>query len=670
MISTGSSRRGAVAALCVLVVVAGACTSQAGTASTTTTTQSEPPIGTPLGVPHPSASAVIVRAERKLLAQPGATLRLTVRVSSLGGAAGTGAYSTIAAVGSVDFRHRLARWTASLPGSLGGPTTVIYDGEDVYISSGNVTTGHGGPTWLHLGPSQMGELPRLGFLANLVVLFDPFVEVALQAAARTAKRLPGRASAEAFVLPRAAGRDAAPVQLAGDSGGGCSDKGGEDYGSTLSPSQVATETDTSFQEFSSVMASWQDIIVRANVAGSGDLYSLAFQARANKAGLQLSSGVSFCSAQSTVSTITTPGSAETESQSFINLDPCLVGTWRLTSPIVASIRYGAGPGGTVAGLQGTVLTIDEEGQATLDFTLSEPMTIEDNLQDSPALASAKVRWIGTTKTEVVHAANGYIDWGSEDLLAQSNSILSTTQAEFIGSRVVETTVTQFDPVSPDVLSAPGLEPTQPSGPYSCTSASMNVTLPLGPGGREANFVRVSSLVKAGEDLKKASDALNKAIEALAKDADLSSVTSEVKSLSTELSAFSTELNKVPSLPFNPSCAVLVRFHTTLDGLSRRFAPLNAKLSKIASELKADEDKIKEQAETLADAVIEAKVAAAKAVSESGSYLTADAAGAVDAATQAVSSEVENLKSLFGLQTSAQGLLDSYESLLKSSRKCP
>ena len=123
--------------------------------------------------------------------------------------------------------------------------------------------------------------------------------------------------------------------------------------------------------------------------------------------------------------------------------------------------------------------------------------------------------------------------------------------------------------------------------------------------------------------------------------------------------------KLNALAPPASCRQAGDFRATLTQLSASFSGLQSQATAISSQLKTAQETIKDQGETLADDVLEVRVAEAKAVSNSASYLTTDAAAAVDAATEAVSSTVQQVKPLLSLESADAGLIQSYRSLLQS-----
>jgi hypothetical protein len=637
-----------------VVVVAGlvgaGCGGSSGTPKEAQSTSHYGPKN-PLGVTRPVVSGPVRQAEEKLVTGAGRPLHLSADLTDpqAPGAPGT----VIKASGEVEFSRQLAEWTASLPDSYGGATSVVYAGGNVYVQSAALQVGKKGPKWLLFTPADMAHLGRLGLVANLVVQWDPFVAIALQAAV-PASRAP-KPTASSTPLPTTAaaftGRPPGAV-LVDDSIPGCSsdDSDSTDYDSTVSLADVESESNSDFEEFLGQMQIWDSISIQATVA-DGDLYELAVTSHLADGVTQIAGGITFCSAAGAIKTLATPSDEETESENFLKIDPCVVGTWELTTPVVEGITYG-GAGGTVAGLEGSTMKIDDDGGAVFDFDSGDPMRIDANPDDSVVLASAEFQPFGVGDADLDNATQGFASWAS-----------TTDVLDDIGGTLATTVGVQYTSVDPDLPTPPGVGPTLGYGEYTCSADALTMAIPVG-GDDDASFTRMSALDTAGFD--KAMDDLNEALEKMAQLASLSDFDNHSDLASLELAGAETTLNAVDLLP--TSCAKLAQSKAQLQALSAVVNEVEGKVADVSSDLSTAEDKITDQANEIDDDVTTAEVAAAKAVQGDSQNLGQEATDAIRAATTSVIDAKASLGSLVQAATTLDGNLKSDVSDLNSSAK--
>jgi hypothetical protein len=614
-----------------------------------------------LGVAHPVVTGPLLKAEQKLVTGAGRPLHLTAALTDPQQPSQAG--TTLTATGQVEFSRQLAEWTSALPAWYGGRTTVIYAGGDVYVRAADMQTKRHGSGWLLFTPADMANLSRLGVVANLVVQWDPFVAVALQASARASRAAHPTATTTGF-----GGRRPGRYVLVDDGAiPGCpaDDSDSSDYSSTLTPDQVADDSGSDFEEFLGVMQVWSSVALTAEV-DDGSVYEIALTSHLADAATQIAGGITFCSAVGAIKTLAKPSDAQTEAQSFFTLDPCVVGTWELETQVVEGIRAGAGPGGTLSGLQGSAMTIDEKGAVTFDFSVGKPMTIDENFQDSEVLASAEFDIITNGEAELDKAAMGTNAGGEH-----SGTVLWATTADVLDSVVgilATTAGVQYTSADPDVPSPPGVGPTFIDGNYTCNATTLTMPIPVGAED-EARFTRDSALDTA--EFEEAIDDFKEALQKLEKLTDFGDLNNEVDEASLALDGAEPALGAVDVLA-GQSCKQIAVTGLKIKAIAAVINKADDKLSDVSTKLSAIEDKVTDQAGEVDDALTTASVAAVKALEDSHN-LSQEAAGAIRAATTSVTQEKALLNTLVQQAKSADSDLSTDTTSLATAAKlasCP
>jgi hypothetical protein len=270
--------------------------------------------------------ARVLRAAVKLVRHAGAHVTLSATLSgriaaSLAVKPGT----TLHGSGVVDFRTGAGRWNLSLPEVLGGGSLVMATRHDrTYMRLGAVTSTVG-RRWIVATPRQLRRVGRLGIVAALGMLADPYETVGL-VRSTTDRVATGRAlGASADRAPAAAS-----VAAAADDGESCTATPGIDS------AQSALNTDNlkalgkdykdSYHEILSTLSdSWE---LATSDYGYGGLAST--QLISNE-GLTLQSR--FCTASEPPGFSTPPPSALLSITDWLTIDPCLVGNWLLSGPL-------------------------------------------------------------------------------------------------------------------------------------------------------------------------------------------------------------------------------------------------------------------------------------------------------------------------------------------------
>jgi len=412
--------------------------------------------------------------------------------------------------------------------------------------------------------------------------------------------------------------------------------------STVSLQQLSANSQSSFGEFATVMAGYTAIDMEAGVGTNGSLVGLVTGVQVQK-GLDLNVDSAFCSL-SQGSPIDLPDpSAIVEATQALLVDRCVVGSWQLTTPIEVG-ETGPGGSATVAGLEGTTMTIQEDGNVTLNFIGSTPMTIDKNPDDSLAFATATTDLVGIASDSVTanrpdsNLPTGWMSW------AATTNLLENLDIIFV-SALDGTSFAFWDPV-PSPLDPPLLT----SGPYTCTATTLSAFVPVGGG--PFSFTRVSSL--ESDDYNKSLDSFDQDMATLRDDLAKADIESKVIALTGEIG------NLVfPTFPTYPNtCGSWQSFVVQLNAFGAQLMPLENSAGDLSGQLTEVEASLTDDEKALTASLADVSVAAMKAVQTTAAVLAGDAQAVTAAATDEVQNAQVSMTSLLQDLSSQQSLLDS------------
>lgn len=289
----------------------------------------------------------IVAAANALLRQRGARVRITVTLSGEAAASiGVSPGTMLAGSGVVDFAKDRASWKLALPSQLGGGSLrVILNRTTSYFSLGR-TDSIGAHPWIRVDPSQLAEVPKLGFVGSLAVLMDP----------REAAKLLGSSSPDvAQVLGSRLADDAADPSA---SAAGCSVAPGiSTVQSALNPVHLVKVGKMWKKTYQDALDTGKEVRVVSKLGVNGRLAGVGL---VDAEGLSILDDYCPDDNPTGIAAIRADVKQITDVKNWLTIDPCLVGTWQLVGPLE---NY---PGNPIANGT-TVLNILPDSQGTLTF---------------------------------------------------------------------------------------------------------------------------------------------------------------------------------------------------------------------------------------------------------------------------------------------------------------
>ncbi len=603
-------------------------------------------------IPRPSANSMVANAEGKLISEPSTVLHYGIRWS---GPAANGSYlgnTQVTADGRADFSKRVATWTANLPAELGGRTQVVYSGSNVYIHSKVFRAGQGGGTWVQLAASSMRRLHSLGDVADLIVTLDPFAVVSMEAlstpvvsGARTQRAdASDRATLEAASLTKRR-NGFLTAQVFGSCGTATSTAQ-----STFSTAQISSirESGTSaFNEFAKEMTYWNGVALQAGV-GVGGLLSVEEAVQAYK-GVDLIVDNYYCPAAK--SSVDLPSvSSVTDIQRYLTLDPCVIGTWRLTSPIVQPISGPFGAYGTLKGLQDSTLTIHEDGSTILDFFSGQTMTILQNPEGIPALEAAEVQVVGASANEITaNPDTRFMAWANQDDFTS----MDVLAASFGGAAF---SAAYWTPVAGNPYAAALVPPPELSGLYSCSALMLTAPSPFGG---TFTFERINNLADQVAEYNRQTGAFNDAMRTLTEDINsFSDISRRISRLTTTLDSITNEAVSLPIVPYQGPCAAYQSGMDQVRTIQMQLAPVSSSAVELQQELTSHEQSVVTDEKSLVASLADVSVASLQAVQGNAPSLSADAGAATSAATAAAGVPEQAIQSVLSVLASTTSLLQT------------
>jgi hypothetical protein len=292
-------------------------------------------------------------------------VRFLVRLSGkLAQSLGVKSGATLSGSGVVNFARARSRWSLSLPSGLGGgKLSVVTDGTTTYVSPGHLVPGR--RSWLRVRARQLRRITRVGLVGRLAALLNPITDVTLVAsAARHVKQV---------TTARGARVGATAASVANTADANCSATPGLDLSSPVDlqtltglPSQLRGVAKDYVDTYHDALRAFRDVQMFAQVQGRGLLSSLGLTASVLESA-DMTITLRYCQIDQPAGLQDPASASVTDLQSYLPVDPCLVGLWNIVGGLPGSQGDPTNPANWIAnGL--LFLEIGPDGAASLNYS--------------------------------------------------------------------------------------------------------------------------------------------------------------------------------------------------------------------------------------------------------------------------------------------------------------